>query len=198
MRVAERAASIPPRNGEGDHAEHGGGGPRVLQTPIKQVKRARKLRRQMSLPEVLLWQVLRKRPAGLKFRRQFPISKITTDSACLERRLVIEIDGEGHSLGDQPRRDAVRDALLEREGFRVYGEELDFVFTEIRKKGCRELIIDGKRVDISAHVPGDAALDEANVKDMDAVVRFILASCSDVGPLHQLAAGSPPRSGEEL
>ncbi|MFL6725529.1 MAG: endonuclease domain-containing protein [Sphingomicrobium sp.] len=130
---------------------------------MKQVKRARKLRRQMSLPEVLLWQVLRKRPAGLKFRRQFPISKITTDFACLERRLVIEIDGEGHSLGDQPRRDAVRDALLEREGFRVL------------RIAARNIL-----------------------KDMDAVVRFILATCSDVGPLHQPAAGSPPRSGEEL
>src|SRR5437899_3826108 len=55
--------------------------------------------------------------------------------------------------------------------FPVYGEELDFVFTEIRKKGCRELVIDGKRVDISAEI----SLDEANVKDMDAVVdRFVV------------------------
>jgi excinuclease ABC subunit A len=55
--------------------------------------------------------------------------------------------------------------------FPVYGEELDFVFTEIRKKGCRELVIDGKRVDISAGI----ALDEPNVKAMDAVVdRFIV------------------------
>jgi excinuclease ABC subunit A len=54
--------------------------------------------------------------------------------------------------------------------FPVYGEELDFVFTEIRKKGCRELVIDGQRVDISAGV----SLDEADVKDMDAVVdRFV-------------------------
>src|SRR6187401_1724173 len=50
--------------------------------------------------------------------------------------------------------------------FKVYGEELDFVFTEVRKKGCRRLIIDGKPVDISAEVE----LDEASVHDMDAVV----------------------------
>ncbi|HEY3935800.1 MAG TPA: excinuclease ABC subunit UvrA [Bryobacteraceae bacterium] len=56
--------------------------------------------------------------------------------------------------------------------FPVYGEELDFVFTEVRKKGCRELVIDGKRVDISSEL----ALDETNVKDMDAVVdRFVVA-----------------------
>jgi len=79
----------------------------------------RELRRKMSLPEVLLWQQLRKRPNGLKFRRQFPVGEMTVDFACLECRLIIEIDGEGHSFGDQPRRDAARDALLRREGFRV-------------------------------------------------------------------------------
>src|SRR5688572_14138180 len=36
--------------------------------------------------------------------------------------------------------------------FKVYGEELDFVFTDIRKKGCRWLIVDGKPIDISADV----------------------------------------------
>ncbi len=55
--------------------------------------------------------------------------------------------------------------------FRVYGEELDYVFTEIRKKGCRELIVDGQRLDISAGI----AVDEASVHDMDAVVdRFVV------------------------
>src|SRR5213593_1769509 len=55
--------------------------------------------------------------------------------------------------------------------FPVYGEELEFVFTEVRKKGCRQLIIDGKRVDLSTEL----SLDEANVKDMDAVVdRFVV------------------------
>jgi excinuclease ABC subunit A len=55
--------------------------------------------------------------------------------------------------------------------FKVYGEELDFVFTELRKKGCRRLIIDGKPVDISEQIE----LDESKVKDMDAVVdRFVV------------------------
>ena len=62
--------------------------------------------------------------------------------------------------------------------FPVYGEELDFVFTEVRKKGCRELVVDGKRLDISAEI----ALDQTDVKDMDAVVdRFV------VGPQHEKA-----------
>jgi excinuclease ABC subunit A len=62
--------------------------------------------------------------------------------------------------------------------FKVYGEELDFVFTEVRKKGCRQMTIDGKRVDIS----DELSLDEDDVRDMDAVVdRFI------VGPAHEKA-----------
>jgi excinuclease ABC subunit A len=56
--------------------------------------------------------------------------------------------------------------------FKVYGEELDYVFTEVRKKGCRRLIVDGKPIDISAEVE----LDESKVRHMDAVVdRFIVS-----------------------
>ncbi|MEO8594170.1 MAG: excinuclease ABC subunit UvrA [Candidatus Solibacter sp.] len=55
--------------------------------------------------------------------------------------------------------------------FKQYGEELDYVLTEVRKKGCRILIIDGKPVDISAEVE----LDEAKITHMDAVVdRFLV------------------------
>ncbi|MEO8368974.1 MAG: excinuclease ABC subunit UvrA, partial [Candidatus Solibacter sp.] len=54
--------------------------------------------------------------------------------------------------------------------FKQYGEELDFVLTEVRKKGCRILIIDGRTVDISAEVEIDDA-----VTHMDAVVdRFLV------------------------
>ena len=57
--------------------------------------------------------------------------------------------------------------------FKQYGEELDYVLTEVRKKGCRILIIDGKPVDISAEVE----LDESTITNMDAVVdRFIVSA----------------------
>ena len=56
--------------------------------------------------------------------------------------------------------------------FKQYGEELDFVLTEVRKKGCRVLIMDGKPVDISAELE----LDDATIENMDAVVdRFVVA-----------------------
>jgi very-short-patch-repair endonuclease len=73
----------------------------------------------MTLPEVLLWQVLRKRPAGLKFRKQFPYRGYVVDFACLERRLAIEVDGEAHSMGDIPLKDAKRDAQLAEDGFQT-------------------------------------------------------------------------------
>jgi excinuclease ABC subunit A len=47
-----------------------------------------------------------------------------------------------------------------------YGEDMDFVLTEVRKKGCRILIVDGKALDISQELE----LDESKIKDMDAVV----------------------------
>ena len=108
----------PPRNGEGDRAKRGGGGPRLLQTPIKQVKRARKLRREMSLPEVPLWDALRKKALVLRFRRQFPTNR-TVDFACLSHRLIVEVDGEQHGYGDQRDRDKARDAIMKQEGFTV-------------------------------------------------------------------------------
>lgn len=60
-------------------------------------KRARELRIRQTKAESLLWYVLRgRRLCGLKFRRQFPIEPYIADFACIERRLVIEIDGGYH------------------------------------------------------------------------------------------------------
>jgi excinuclease ABC subunit A len=56
--------------------------------------------------------------------------------------------------------------------FKVYGEDLEFVFTELRKKGVRRLIVDGKPVDLADKVE----LDESSVTDMDALVdRFVVS-----------------------
>ncbi len=91
--------------------------PPVLRQPIKQVKRARQLRKEMTLPEVLLWVQLQKRPSGHKFRKQVPSDPYTLDFACLKARLCIEIDGEAHNRGDQPHKDIVRDRIMAERGF---------------------------------------------------------------------------------
>lgn len=66
----------------------------------------------MSLPEVLLWQQLRARPAGAKFRRQHPIGTYVLDFYCHEIRLCIEVDGAAHDCGDQPAFDETRGQWL--------------------------------------------------------------------------------------
>ena len=73
----------------------------------------------MTLPEGMLWQVLRERPNGLKFRRQHPFGRCIVDFYCPAARLVIEVDGESHSMGDRAQRDEMRDRWLERQGLRV-------------------------------------------------------------------------------
>jgi very-short-patch-repair endonuclease len=79
-------------------------------------RNASKLRRKMTLPEVILWHWLRQRPDGLKFRRQHPTGPYVLDFFCSDARLAIEVDGEAHSRGDRPRRDASRDAWLRSAG----------------------------------------------------------------------------------
>ena len=83
------------------------------------VLRARALRRNLTLPEGMLWQVLRQRPDGLKFRLQHPIGRCIVDFYCAAAKLVIEVDGEVHSMGDRAARDLRRDAWLKGQGFRV-------------------------------------------------------------------------------
>jgi len=62
--------------------------------------------------------------------------------------------------------------------FKIYGEELDVVFTEVRKKGCRRLIVDGKSIDLSDEVE----VDDSDVNNMDAVVDRVIVS-----PRHEKA-----------
>lgn len=81
--------------------------------------RAREQRRRPSLPEGLLWQALRQRPDGLKFRRQHPVGWYVADFYCPAAKLVIEVDGESHSMGDRPQHDSRRDEWLRRQGLRV-------------------------------------------------------------------------------
>lgn len=91
----------------------------MLQGRGRTQARARKLRREMSLPEVVLWQRLKLRPNGLKFRRQHPAEKYVLDFYCHEARLIVEVDGIAHDMGDRPERDEERDAEFRAKGFEV-------------------------------------------------------------------------------
>lgn len=73
----------------------------------------------MSLPEVLLWNLLRKSPNGIHFRRQEGIGPFVLDFYCAKAKVGIEIDGIAHDMGDRPAHDAGRDAWLREQGIEV-------------------------------------------------------------------------------
>lgn len=78
---------------------------------------AKELRKELSLPEVLLWQQLRgRRLEGLRFRRQHPMGPFILDFYCPEAKLAIEVDGASHHVGSRPEKDAYRDRWLADSG----------------------------------------------------------------------------------
>ena len=83
-------------------------------------ERARALRKRMSDGERKLWWALRERRMdGVRFRRQHPIGRYIADFVCLEKRLVVEVDGGHHTEDAQAAHDAERDRWLRSEGYRV-------------------------------------------------------------------------------
>ena len=80
--------------------------------------KARSLRRNSTSAEQTLWQYLRhKRFKSLKFRRQYPIGPYIVDFVCLNKKLIIELDGSQHLK--QVAYDTERTEYLEYLGFRV-------------------------------------------------------------------------------
>ena len=82
--------------------------------------RARALRGQMSLPEVVLWKALRgAKLDGHRFRRQHPFGPYILDFYCDALKLAVEVDGGGHGFGNNPEHDQRRDAWLRAQGVRT-------------------------------------------------------------------------------
>lgn len=110
---------------------------RILVTP--KTNFARDLRKTMTPGEKVLWKNIRgKQFHGLKFRRQVPIGPYIVDFLCVEKGLIIEIDGDSHYETGAKERDDVREAYLRTHGFTVlrFGnrqtiQELDTVLTMV-------------------------------------------------------------------
>jgi homoserine kinase type II len=110
---------------------------------------ARSLRKNQTQAEQRLWQILRKKSLGFRFRRQFPIdNKYIADFVCLEKRLIIEIDGGQHS---ESIKDIERTLYLENQDFRV----IRFWNNEILDNldGCYEILLEELNKDATPH-PG--------------------------------------------
>lgn len=81
------------------------------------IDRARRLRREQTYAERLLWEALRNRK--MNFRRQAPLGRFIADFAHLASRLVIEVDGPFHDLPERKAADAARTRWLNDSGYRV-------------------------------------------------------------------------------
>jgi very-short-patch-repair endonuclease len=90
-----------------------------MRTGVGTLAAAKRLRREMTRPELDLWFRLKRVEGGPRFRRQHPLGPYVLDFYCPAARLVVEVDGIGHCHGDQPERDARRDAWLAAQGLEV-------------------------------------------------------------------------------
>jgi very-short-patch-repair endonuclease len=99
-----------------------------MATDKRLLRLAREQRANKVNAEAMLWRMLRDcRCAGEKFRRQMPLDGYVVDFVCLERRLVVEIDGPSHDSDEQRLRDKKRDAWLLANHFRVLRLSNDLV-----------------------------------------------------------------------
>jgi very-short-patch-repair endonuclease len=104
----------------------------------KRIDNARLLRHRSTDAERRLWYFVRNRQLdGCRFRRQAPLGRYVADFVCVERRLVVELDGSQHA--DEAERDAARTRSLEDAGFVVLRFWNNDVFGNV--EGVLEVII---------------------------------------------------------
>ena len=91
----------------------------VTEQPVTKAKleRAKELRREMTSAEKLLWQEVRAKRLGVRFRRQQIIAGFIVDFYCHKAGLVVEVDGDIHDL--QQDEDARREKVLREMGLRI-------------------------------------------------------------------------------
>jgi len=80
---------------------------------------ARCHRYEPTVAEIRLWECLRGKRLGVKFRRQHVIEDYIVDFVSLDEMLIIEVDGEYHLAHEQQEEDQKRAAILQQLGYRV-------------------------------------------------------------------------------
>lgn len=142
----------------------------MITGPVDSVKRARKLRSEMTLPEAMLWKAMRQRPEGLKFRRQHPAGICVLDFYCAAARLAIEVDGFAHSGARAMKADAARSHFL-------------------RSQGVATLRVPATAVLEDVHVTMERIVEVCRER----IARIVTSHV----PLHHPADGPPPPAGED-
>jgi very-short-patch-repair endonuclease len=169
----------------------------TLGAPDRTICMARRLRKEMSLPEILLWQQLQQHPGGYLFRKQHPIGPYALDFCCVKAKLAIEVDGESHSRGDRPERDAIRDAWVLAQGF----DTIRFAAAEVLKNMESVLLTIVAECRKRAHPTpprnGEVARRRRDGGAGSGRAQTFKLGISGERPLRPLE-GAPPRSGEDL
>ena len=80
---------------------------------------AKKNKQHPTEAEKLLWECLRGKNLWFKFNRQHIVGDYIVDFICIEKALVVEVDGGYHSEYEQIQKDEMRTESLRRMGFRV-------------------------------------------------------------------------------
>jgi len=95
------------------------------------LERAKKLRREMTPAEKILWQRLRANKLnGLHFRRQQIVHGYFADFYCHQHELIVELDGDIHKF--QQEYDADREAYLIALGFRIVRFTNDEIIEDLK------------------------------------------------------------------
>ena len=76
-------------------------------------EKRRYLRTNQTKPELILWDKLKSKQLGFKFRRQYSIGEYIVDFYCSEKKLVIEIDGDSHFTDEAIKYDKIRTDFFE-------------------------------------------------------------------------------------
>lgn len=97
----------------------------------KQKDTRRFLRQHATPAEEILWRHLRNNQSGHKFRRQFSLLGFIADFYCHALRLVIEVDGWTHDFEKTQNRDRIKQATLERAGYKVIRFRNEEVYGDI-------------------------------------------------------------------
>ena len=96
----------------------------------------------MTIAEKILWEELRNKQTGYKFRKQHPIGDYIADFICIEKKLVVEVDGGYHNIIEQQQDDMVRTIDIEKMGYSVIrftNEEVEFDLQNVLIKIKQEL-----------------------------------------------------------
>lgn len=146
----------------------------MINGPRETLKRARKLRSEMSLPETMLWRVLRQRPDGFKFRRQHPAGIYILDFYCPAVRLAIEVDGRTHDGQQAAQQHAARSNFLRSQHVATLRIPATAIMTNLENAVMRIIEVCKERAMKISQRQGKPPV-----------------------PLHHPTDGPPPRSGED-